>query len=299
MFCCLDVMPSFSGCSLLFYRAQTVISSCMGCTNIWDVSLFWEFACVEMSLFYLSHLIESYIWNNFPSVFNGVALLLSFSVLIKKFDAIFIFSPLYEICFFLAVCGILLYPQLWNFMMVCLGIELLLSFVVGRTGESFWSGSQYPLILEHFMELFLLIPPFSLWKQSSSHFQKCAFALICPWPTPIRGRCGAGPSVNCTLSLLSERGRGGLCSGGGCSEGLAASSVDVSGALVPSTPALPSPLHAWACWVFWSSVKILLLCFLQLLTCSSAFSGLSNVPVYVCSRNICAFLMHCEIWEHI
>lgn len=80
-------------------------------------------------------------------------------------------------------------------MMICLGIDLLLSFVVRCTGESFWSGSPYPLILEHFMELFLLIPPFSLWKQSSSHFQKCAVALVCQWPAPVGGRCGARPSV--------------------------------------------------------------------------------------------------------
>lgn len=180
-----DVVSCFIG--------QTVIASCMGCTNIWDISLFWEFACVEMSLFYLSHLIESYIWNNFPSVFNGVALLLSFSVLIKKFDAVFIFSPLFEICFFLAVCGILLYPQLWNFMMACLGIELLLSFVVGRMGESFWSGSQHPLVLEHFMESSLSIPPCSLWRLPSSHFQKCAFALMCPWPPPAEDAVVQGP----------------------------------------------------------------------------------------------------------
>ena len=180
-------------------------------------------------------------------------------------------------------------------MMICLGIDLLLSFVVRCTGESFWSGSPYPLILEHFMELFLLIPPFSLWKQSSSHFQKCAVALVCQWPAPVGGRCGARPSVVhdprwTRLSLLSERGRGGLCSSGRCSEGLTAFLLHFSGTLVSSTPALPSLLYTCdlvgcvgcelryycsAFFTYWLSIQL---------------SGLSNM--YVCSRNICAFLMY-------
>ena len=155
-------------------------------------------------------------------------------------------------------------------MMICLGIDLLLSFVVRCTGESFWSGSPYPLILEHFMELFLLIPPFSLWKQSSSHFQKCAVALVCQWPAPVGGRCGARPSVNPSFpAVWAGQGRAlqqwAVLWGADCFFTALLRNPGVF-----HTSLALTAVHMWPCWVCWLWAKILLLCFLHLLTFNSA-----------------------------